>query len=141
MGYGIKFLIIQSPLLKNVLKGEEDRLGYAESVKQNCYDIDDVSDDLFRLSGWTIDFIGSCKTLFQIHTDEDGDFWDNIYVWRSNIRQMENWAGVKTILEPLIDEFVSNLDYKLNDEEREQIFYTFERLFSIVDTAHTFQIC
>jgi hypothetical protein len=141
MGYGIKFLIIQSPLLKNVLKGEEDRLGYAESVKQKCYDIDDVSDDLFRLSCWTIDFIGNCKTIFQIHTDEDGDFWDNIYVWRNNIRQMENWAGVKTILEPLIDEFVSNLGYKLNDEEREQIFYTFERLFSIVDTTHTFQIC
>jgi len=141
MGYGIKFLIIQSPLLKNVLKGEEDRLGYAESVKQNCYDIDEVSNDLFRLSGWTIDFIAKCKTLFQIHTDEEDEFWGNIYVWRYKVRQME-WSELKAVVEPLIDEFVSNeLGYELKEVEKGEIIYTLEKLYSIADSADTFQIC
>jgi len=140
MGYGIKFLVIQSPLLYNILKGEEDRLEFVEGVKERCYLIDKVSDDLFRLSGWTIDFIGNCKTLFKIHTDEDGEFWDNIYVWRYKIRQME-WNELKAIVEPLIDEFVIQLGYKLNEEEREQIFYTLEKLYSVADIAETFQIC
>jgi len=140
MGYGIKFLIVQSPLLYNVLKGEEERLEFVEGVKERCYLIDKVSDDLFRLSGWTIDFIGKCKTLFKIHTDEEGEFWDNIYVWRYKIRQME-WSELKAIVEPLIDEFVSQLGYKLNEEEREQIFYTLEKLYSVADIGGTFQIC
>jgi hypothetical protein len=104
--------------------------------------IDEVSNDLFRLSGWTIDFIAKCKTLFKIHTDEDedGDFWDNIYIWRYKISQME-WDEVKAIVEPLIEEFVIELGYKLKEEEKGEIIYTLEKLYSIADTADTFQIC
>jgi hypothetical protein len=141
MGYGIKFLIIQSPFLKMVLNGAEDTYGYTEGVKERCFLIDEVSDDLFRLSGWTIDFIAKCKTLFKIHTDEEDEFWGNIYVWRYKVRQME-WSELKAIVEPLIDEFISSeLGYKLNQEEREQIIYTLEKLYSIADIADTFQIC
>jgi len=140
MGYGIKFLIIQSPLLKNVLKGEEDTLGFAEFVKERCYLIDEVSNDLFRLSGWTIDFIAKCKTLFKIHTDEDGDFWDTIYVWRYKVSQME-WSELKAVLEPLIDEFVSEMGYELKEEDKGQIIYTLEKLYSVADIGGTFQIC
>ena len=141
MGYGIKFLIIQSYLLKNILKGGEDVLGYAEEVKERCYLIDEVSNDLFRLSGWTIDFIAKCKTLFKIHTDEEGDFWETIYVWRYKVSQME-WSELKAVLEPLIDEFVSSeLGYELKEEEKGEIIYTLEKLYSIADIAYTFQIC
>jgi hypothetical protein len=141
MGYGIKFLIIQSPFLKMVLNGEEDTYGYTEGVKERCFLIDKVSDDLFRLSGWTIDFIAKCKTLFKIHTDEEDEFWGNIYVWRYKVRQME-WSELKAVVEPLIDEFVnSELGYKLKEEEMGQIIYTLEKLYSIADIADTFQIC
>ena len=140
MGYGIKFLIIQSPLLKNVLNGVEDKYGYTEGVKERCFLIDKVSDDLFRLSGWTIDFIAKCKTLFQIHTDEEDEFWGNIYVWRYKMSQME-WSELKAILEPLIDEFVSEMGYELKEEEKGEIIYTLEKLYSVADIGGTFQIC
>jgi hypothetical protein len=140
MGYGIKFLIIQSPLLKMVLNGAEDTYGYTEGVKERCFLIDKVSDDLFRLSGWTIDFIAKCKTLFQIHTDEEDEFWGNIYVWRYKMSQME-WSELKAILDPLIEEFVSKLGYELKEEEKGEIIYTLEKLYSVADIGGTFQIC
>jgi hypothetical protein len=142
MGYGIKILTIQSPLLKVVLKGEEDRWGFGEEVKETCYEIDNVSDDLFRLSGWTTDFIGNCKTLFTIFEmdEEEGEFWDNIYIWRWKYCKME-WSELKPIVEPIIDEFVSKMTYELNETEKTEIIYTLERLHSITGISRTFQIC
>jgi len=143
MGYGIKILSIQRAYLPCILKGNQDKSGFADIVKQSCYDIHKVSNDLCRLSGWTINFIGECKTLFnicEIDADDEGDFWDNIYVWKNSYCKME-WCELKVVVEPLIDEFINKMDYKLNETEAGEIIYTLERLFSIVEISRTFKIC
>ena len=126
MGYGIK-------LLSSTI--------YCEETKKL---MESVGDDLFRLSGWVIDFIMSCDTLFnicEIDKDEGGDCWDNIYVWKHKYCQLE-WKEMKLIIELLIGEFSKNYKYgKLEKVELDDIITTLEKLFSVLDGTRTFKIC
>jgi hypothetical protein len=140
MGYGIKLLITQRHFIPKMLRGEGEECDWREEVIYEADLVHKVQDELFRLSGWTIDFIASCKTIFTIFEDEDGDVWDNIYKWKYKYTQM-SWDDLKIILEPLVEKLLDeNYSDWSEEEEKKEIIDALEMLISVKDITTTFVI-
>lgn len=141
MGYGIQLLITQSSYLLTILEGKQDKSGFADCIKENVRQIEEVNDKLFRISGFTISFIGDCETLFnicKIDDDDDGDFHDWIYVWRGKYYDLE-WDEMLLIIKPLIDEYSKT--YEGYDEaEQQDTLNDLKILFSAIEITKKFII-
>jgi hypothetical protein len=138
MGYGIELLNYQPiglPMMIDV--GCE----LPEYVKAHIRRIHEANARLYRLSSFTISFIGECDKLFNIckvDDDDGGDFWGWVYTWRGKYCRME-WEELKIIIEQLADEYYrGSEDY--DEEDTVDCLYDLEILFSVTDITRTFRM-
>ena len=111
-------------------------LFYIKCIKNQIRRIYETDNKLFRLSGYTISFIGDCNKLFNIckvDDDDDGEFWDNIYTWRGKYYDME-WDELKMIIQQFISEYAVNND-GFDEAEQQDCLNDLEILFSAIDIA------